>query len=159
MSHNGHGGDQLTEQVRAIHVTKGLATSISTDGNTALLKFEAACGDEFGLTFPLPALRMMQAMLVDLGNEALRRKAAVGGVPPRLPATFQVGASDQMRGMTLLMFDDNTPQEMMFALPDDAAWMMAQHMRKTILERKPPAERARLLLADKPPGGIFLPGQ
>lgn len=144
---------------RSVFAMKGLMTSISLDGDVALMRFEDNQGQPFDFMFPLPARRMVVAMLVDIENEAKRRQAAVAAIPPRFPATFQIGSHDQLRGMTLFMFDDGTPNEIMYAMPDEAAWKLANNVRENILERKTPAERQKLLAADKPQRRIILPGR
>jgi hypothetical protein len=156
-SGNGNGHAETEEQhVRTVHVLKGLATAISTDGTTAMLKFEDASGHELAVTLPLAARRMIQAMLVDLENEAMRRKASKAAIPPRFPKTFQVAVHDGLRGMVLVLMDDNTPHEMMYAIPADTAWTLAEHIRDRVLTMKSPAERARLTA---PPGRkLILPG-
>lgn len=144
----------------SVFAMKGLHTSISLDGEVALMRFEDSQGEPFDFMFPLPARRMVQAMLVDIENEAKRRQAAVAAIPPRFPTTFQIGAHDQMRGFTLFLFDDGTPNEMMYAMPDEAAWKLAENVRQTILQKKTPAERAKLLagLSTPAPPKLIIPG-
>lgn len=156
----GNGADKTEPvEVRNIHVVNGVATSISTDGTTGMLKFTDPTGKEVALTFPMPGgLSVLQHMVFDLTTQARNRAAGVGMSAPRLPASYSIGHTDSLRNIVLLTFDGNTPHEAIYAVPDNDAWQFADGIRANILGRKTPGDRAKLLAGVSIPlGKLILP--
>lgn len=144
--------DQL-DAVRSIHVTAGTGTSISTDGTTAMLEFTMPDGGRVGLTLPIAGLAGLRTMCNDLVAAARKRDVGAGNVAPRFPNSFSVGHSDQIRGAVMMMFDQDTPQELVVAMRDQPAADFADAIRTDIAGRSGGALR-------RPANGrIIIPGR
>jgi hypothetical protein len=150
------------EEKHHVHVTNGVATSISTDGTTALLVFTAATGGEFRLSLPTEALSALRTMCGDLARQARLREVGAGYVAPRHPAAYSIGHSDQMRGMVAILLDPDTPDEAVYVFKDDVALNFAAAIRQDVLARTPPTERGKLMNGIAMPphvGRLILPGK
>lgn len=132
-------------QQRNIHVMDGVATSISTDGTTAMLVFMAADGGEVSFSLPTASLGALRTMCIDLVRQARNFEVGPGHVAPRYPAAYSIGHSSQMRGTVALMFDPETPDEAVYILKDDAALNFAEAIRQDVISRAPPADRRSLM--------------
>jgi hypothetical protein len=144
-----------------MHVVDGVATSISTDGTTALLAFKGPDGEECQLTLPVGALTSLRAMCNTLITEARKRDIGAGMVSPRYPANFLIGNSADVRGAVMVVFDANTPDEAIFALPDEIGLRMADAIKADVLSRMTPVDKAKYLaglaVPNKP--SLFVPGR
>jgi len=137
-----------------MHAIDGVATSISTDGTTALLAFRGPDGEECQLTLPVGALSSLRAMCNALITEARKRDIGAGMVSPRYPTNFLIGNSEDVRGAVMVVFDAHTPDELIFALPDEIGLRMADAIKADVLSRMTPADRAKALA-----GAALIPGQ
>jgi hypothetical protein len=134
-----------TSRTARVHVTQGLATSVSTDGSTALMRFRADNGEDVEVTFPAQAIKVMATMVQDLIVAAAQRNVGMANVPLRRPRASFVGHSDQDRGTVYLMFDKDTASEVAIALRDDDALPFADAIRDNVLSRMTPQQRAKRL--------------
>lgn len=150
--------DATTQTIRTVHAAIGVATSISTDGTTAMLSFKDQDGEAFGLTLPVAGLAMLRQMCTELIDSARKRDVGAGNVAPKFPKSFSVGNSPMMRGKVALMFDPETPDEAVYALTDQAALQMATAIRMDLQSRLTAADIERMALAATPRKGLLLPG-
>ncbi len=137
------------------HVVKVIATAISTDDTTAVVKFQLSSGDEFDLTCSVDVLASFRLAVRDLLLELRRRSVGAKNVPPIFPKTVQVGHSDAVRGTVMLMFDQETPDEAIYCVPDKVALGFAEAIRQNAVARMTPQNRAKVLGQKL----IILPGE
>jgi hypothetical protein len=138
-------GADFDDRAMRIAIIQGLATSVSTDGTTALLRFRTADGLDLELMLPAHAIKVLATMVQDLIAAANQRKVGMGNVQPRRPRTSFVGHSAQDRGAVYLMFDRDTSDEVAIALRDDDALKLADAMRVDVISRMAPQQRAKML--------------
>lgn len=142
------------EKVTRFHAVRGVATSVSTDGSTCLLKFEIPGGEFLELTFPSTGLPAVRTMFANLMRDLARRMAGAGGVPIRPVQTVQVQRHDGVRNHVILVIDKELPEETAFALPDKVGVQVGTEIRKAALAGLPEEER---ITAQAMRGSIIIP--
>lgn len=131
------------EPVRTVHVINGIATSVSTDGAVAMLKFMMPDGEPFALTFPVSAAVAVRTMVNDVVTQARSQDVGAGNVAPRYPNVVSVGHTDQIRGHVAVMFDPDMATAAIYMVRDSAALDVAKTMIEDVLSRATHQERAR----------------
>lgn len=152
-------GGQVFDKTGRIHVVQGLATSVSTDGTTALMRFKTSVdGSDLEITFPAAAIKSIGNMVQDLIAAANKRNIGMA-VQLRRPTTVSAGHHDMDRGAVYLLFDQDMPSEVVMVLRDDDAMKFANAIRSDVLDRMTPQERAKILvgLADDVRSKLIIP--
>lgn len=144
-----------------VTATRATRSSIATSGGSCMIVVETVDkgGEraEVGLEFPTAALGQLLSVVHSLRQQAARRAMPAGQSLRTNPASCEVGSSSEMRGWTLLHLDGGLESEQLLCFPDPTAWRIAELVRKSILERLSPADRAKLLAQGDEMNGIQLP--
>lgn len=122
----------IPHQAPCYAITSGLATSISTDGTTAMLVFAVDGGGKVALTMPTDGLRALRTMANDAMVASGKR---AGNQTFKRPQAFQVGHSDQVRNHVAIWFDPNTQDESVYLVADQDALRLCQSIGHDIGSR------------------------
>lgn len=158
MSEKNGGGETAT----AIHVVGCSHHALSTDGNAAM--FVLATKDAEGhdgklaLTMPAALVKFFRSTVHEVQQQVEKAGVADGSLLLNFPQQYAVGSSEQFRGAVMIVFDQGTPTERVFVLPNPTGLALAEAIRKDIMPRLTPQERdeARLLAKKH---NLILPGR
>lgn len=149
--------------VPTVTIAEVIGRSISEDGTTAMITARTSTGETIGIAMPATNVRTFRAVASALVESVDRRGLSHGHVLLKRPQFFEVGHSDEMRGMVALQFDPRTADEQAFLLSNQNGLELAKAVRADILPRLSEAERASMIASESklavPTRRILRPGE
>ena len=166
------------EKRTSAHVLGATELTLSEDKLTAMITLQIAGEDgapaeNFALTLPTQQLEWWRGLAHNLVMLAARSSAAPKSPPIWGPKNWEVGMSDQLPNMVVLVFDPQTPMEMVFAFPNLAGLAIAKAIEWDILggsrvengeivhrrNRLSMEDRQRQRMIVKPKSELIVPGR
>jgi hypothetical protein len=140
------------QTISTAHVLGLSSYSIATDKETAMIAFDVADGKEgetrkFALTIATSMLEWLETTIREVRQSAM----PAGAVEMRHPNNDEIiiGHSDQMKGATILEFDQKTPHQRIYAVSNLTALRLADLLVKDVTPRLSAEERLALAKLSK----------